>query len=427
MKRFALAVVLSFSISHFAVAQHHSGGGSSSSSSSSSGGSSSAGGYSGGSSGGYSGGSSHSSGSSGGGGYSGGSSHSSGSSGGYSGGSHSAGGSGSSVGGSSHSGGGSHSNAGSGHSGGSSNAGNSHFGYGNSSARTNMRSGTNSVEHVGNFSGPSQTGGPIGSTADRLSTFRQATASGDAWMYKSFTLDISAKNLNKAVAHREFDGKLQGVGLESSKSAYREKVGAIGINFKEGHRPNWIARMFGAKTTAPKQSVSPQLRPCLNKECKPVPVPPKPCVGKKCPVPTPPPIPTPSTGVCTNGYDAYGYCAPWGYVDRCSTQSDYCYVRFARVNRNYCGRILQQIRREQASYLQVEQTQQSSCAAGPQSQECAQASQKLQQLGNDIFQLQHQYQLCQTATGWVTADPGRSIGTAAPSPNGWPHFRPPFF
>lgn len=52
MKRFALAVVLSVSITHFAVAQHHAEGGSSSSSSGSSGGSSSGGGYSGGYSGG---------------------------------------------------------------------------------------------------------------------------------------------------------------------------------------------------------------------------------------------------------------------------------------------------------------------------------------------------------------------------------------
>ena len=418
MKRFALAVVLSVSITHFAIAQHHSGGGSSSS------GSSSSGGYGGGSSGGYSGGSNHSSGSSGGGGYSGGSSHSSGSSGGSSG----SGGSHSSNGGSSHSGGGSHSNAGSGPSGGSSNTGSYHSSHGNDSARSNMRSSTNPVERSGSFSGASQTGGSIGSTADRSSTLRQATAPTEAWMYKSYTLDISAKNLNKAVAHHEFDSKFQGVGLESSKSAYREKMAAIGIDLKEGHRPNWIARMFGAKTTRSKQSVSPQLRPCLSKECKPVPVPPKPCVGKKCPVPTPAPVPTPSTGVCTNGYDAYGYCAPWGYVDRCSTQSDYCYVRFARVNRNYCGRILQEIRREQASYQHVEQTQQSSCTVGPQSQECAQATQKLEKGGNHIFQLEHQYQLCQTASGGTAVDPSLSSDPLTPhdpQSTGWP-FLPVF-
>ena len=428
MKRFALAVVLSVSTTHFAAAQHHSEGGSSPSSTSSSGGSSSGGGYSGSSSGGYSGGSSHSSGSSGGGGYSGGgSSHSSGSSGGYSGGSHSSGAPSYSGGGSSHSGGGSHSNAGSSHSGGSNNAGNSHFSHENGSARSNVRSSTNSVEHGGTFSGASQTGG---ATADRFSTLRPASTPSEAWMHKSFTLDISANNLNKAMAHHEFDSKLQTVGLESNKSAYREKVAAIGIPFKEGHRSNWIARIFGAKANAAKHNAVPQLRPCLTKECKPIPVPPKPCVGKKCPVPSPTPVPTPSTGVCTNGYDAHGYCAPWGYVDRCSTQSDYCYVRFARVNSNYCGLILQEIRREQVAYRQLEQTQQSSCTVAPQTPECEQATQRLEKWGNHIFQLQHQYQICQTASGRTAVDPSlTSDPTAQPDPQStrWPFFSPPFF
>lgn len=420
MKRFALAVVLSVSITHFAVAQHHAEGGSSSSSSGSSGGSSSGGGYSGGYSGGSSSGASHSSGG-----------------GGYSGGSHSSGGSGNSGGysggGSSHSGG-SHSGASS-HSGGSSSpsagGANSHLRGGNSSARSNMRSSTNSAEQSDNHNGAIRGGGNFanGYSAVSGSILRQPTASGEPWMDKPYTLDISAANLSRALSHHEFDSKLQAQGLESNKSAYRDRLAALGIKAPEVHRPNWIARMFGAKATSAQPGASSQLRPCLAKECKPIPVPPKPCAGEKCPAPPPVPVPTPITGVCANGYDSYGYCLPWGYVSRCNTYGNYCYVRFARVDPNYCGRILQQIRREQANYRQVEQQQQSACAAGPQSQECTQATQKLQKLGKGIFQLEHQYQLCQTATGWTTADPSWSTGTVAapewPS-DAWPYF-PPLF
>lgn len=417
MKRFALAVVLSVSIAHFAVAQHHAEGGSSSSSSGSSGGSSSGGGYSGGSSSGAS--------------------HSSGG-GGYSGGSHSSGGSGNSGGysggGSSHSGG-SHSGASS-HSGGSSSpsagGANSHSRGGNSSARSNMRSSPSSAEQSANHNGAIHGGGNFANGHSAVSTgsmLRQPTASGEPWMDKPYTLDISAANLSRALSHHEFDSKLQAQGLESNKSAYRDRLAALGIKAPEVHRPNWLARMFGAKATPAQPGASSQLRPCLAKECKPIPVPPKPCAGEKCPPPPPVPVPTPITGVCANGYDSYGYCLPWGYVSRCNTYGSYCYVRFARVNPNYCGRILQQIRREQANYRQVEQQQQSACAAGPQSQECTQATQKLQKLGKGIFQLEHQYQLCQTATGWTTADPSWSTGTVAapewPS-DAWPYF-PPFF
>ncbi len=295
--------------------------------------------------------------------------------------------------------------------------GNSHSG--NSSARSNMRPGTSSVEHLGGANrttgvqGNTDSAGPWRGTAgrDAASQLRQ-TSGGEPWMNKPYTLDISAKNLNKALAHHELDSKLQPIGLESSKATYREKLAALGIDTKPAHRPNWFARMFGAKAPPTKDSVSPQLRPCLTKECKPVPVPPKPCVGAKCPVPPVAPTPTPSTGVCTNGYDAYGYCLPWGYIDGCNTRYNHCSVWFARVNPVYCGTILQQIRREQSAYRQVELTQQSVCATDPQGQECGHATKKLQSLGKSIFQLEDQYQLCQTQQ--VVGGPqlvGRNRGT----------------
>ena len=419
MKRLALAVVLSISITHVAVAQHHEGGSSSASSGSSgsSGGSSSGGGYSGGS-------------------------HSAGPSGGYSGGSHSSGGSGSSVG---YSGagspqmGGSHSGAGSSRSGpylpSSAAGGGSHSG--NSSARSNMRPGTSSVEHLGD---PNRTTGLQGNP-DFAGTWQgmagrsagsqlRLTSGGEPWMNKPYALDISAKNLNRALAHHELDSKLQPIGLESSKAAYREKLAAFGMDPKQAHRPNWFARMLGAKAVPPTDSVLPQLRPCLTKECKPVPVPPRPCAGAKCPVPPVAPTPTPSTGVCINGYDAWGYCMPWGYIDGCNTRYNHCYVWFARVNPVYCGTILQQIRREQSAYRQVELTEHSVCASDPQGQECGHATKKLQNLGKSIFQLEDQYRLCQTATGWSLVDPSWSAGNVAPPSwpsTSWPYFWPPLF
>ena len=401
MKRFALAVVLSFSITHFAIAQHHDGGSSSSSSSSS--GSSSGGGNSGGG-----GGASHSSSSSsGGGGYSGsggGSGHSS--SGGASGGSHSSGG------GSSHSGGFSPSHGGSGS--------NPHSGGGNGSAHSNVRS-SSSVEHVGGatrssgnrtnvISSVGLQPGVHGAASDSLT---KPVPPGQQWMQQPFVLDLPTRpDLNKALSKHEFDSKLLGVGLEPNKSAYREKLAAFGGVQQQSHRSNWIARMFGSKPPATKQAV-PQLRPCTAKECKPIPVPPKPCVGPKCPKPTPTPIPTPITGVCTSGHDVNGYCMPWGYIDRCNSFGDNCNLRFSRVNVDYCWRILREIRRQQARQNQMRVKQQSVCSTNPQNQECAQAEQDLQNATASIAQLQRQYQLCQTATGW-TSDPSSSLGSADP-------------
>jgi len=414
VKRFALAVVLSFSITHFAIAQHHDGGSSSPSSSSPSSSSSSSG-----SSGGGGGGSSHSSSSSSGGGYSGsggGSGHSS--SGGSSGGSHSSGG------GSSHSGGLSPSHAGS--------DSNPHSGGGNGSAHSNVRSSTSSVEHVGGATRSSGNRSNISSSVGlQLGAHGAASDSlvkqvppGQQWMHQPFVLDLPTRpDLNKALSKHEFDSKLLGVGLEPNKSAYREKLAAFGGMPQQDHRPNWIARMFGAKPSATKQAL-PQLRPCLAKECKPIPVPPKPCVGPKCPKPTPTPIPTPITGVCTGGHDVNGYCLPWGYIDRCNSFGGNCNLRFSRVNVDYCWRILREIRRQQALQNQMRVKQQSVCSTNPQNQECAQAEQDLQNSTTSIVQLQRQYQLCQTATGW-SSDPSSSLGTSDPFEwqySSWPPF-----
>ena len=427
MTRVALAAVLSLSFPYFAAAQHRSEGGppssppSSGSSASSSGGGYSGGGSanSGGSSSGYSGGSSHSSSSSSSGSsgsYSGGSSHSSGSS--------SSGGSGSYSGGGNH--GGSHSSGpdnpgrSGGYSGGSSSGshsggnsspshpgsgGNPNSGSRDNSPRSNMRTASAGFEHP---SGGSSSSNPaLGSNSSSGGASRpyqdsnqwrsniRGTVTPETWMRAPATLDLPTKDLNVRSVRREFDSKLQAVGLEPSKSAFRERIAVSGGG--ESRHVSWLSRVFGRKPVSASQTAAPQLRPCFDKECKPFPVPPKPCVGSKCP-PAPQPLPPPVGAVCQVGYlDQYGNCQPWGYVERCANNPyRQCNVRFSLVDEQYCWRILQEIQRQNAGLNQL-RFQRSVACSNPQSQDCVTLTSSLNDAVARVRRLEQQYQLCRAS------------------------------
>jgi hypothetical protein len=211
--------------------------------------------------------------------------------------------------------------------------------------------------------------------------------SNESWTHQPLTLDLSAKALGTLRTDEKELAKLQAVGLEPSKAEYKETLGSLPGKSGEVRHPNWVARVFGAKNRPASTLEGPQLRPCVGKECKPVPVPPKPCVGAKCPKP---PTPTPQSGVCLNGYDANGYCAPWGYVEQ-------GHVHLCRINSDYCWRILEEIGRERQIRQDLDSEQQRICSGAPQSGECAQAVINLQNSVDRINQLEDQYRMCRMA------------------------------
>jgi len=332
VKRLALVLVLQFSVPYLASAQRQGTSGSSSSSS--------AGGSSGGSTGysGGGGGGSHSSGSS-----SGSSGYSGSSSGGYSGGSHSSASGGSSPGGNY---GGSHSSA----SGGSSSGGN--YGGSHSSASSGSSSGgSHSSGSTGSPSRPSGNSGGSPSSSHANPYSPVAGSSGDihggsrdnsprsgsssiifqslptkslppsgrpesiqdqSWIHQPFQIEVRPETLDNKSLERVLSERGREVGLESSKSAYKQAMMPLGA--PEAHHVSWVGKLFGAKATSTKKAPGSQLRPCTDVECGKIP-PPKPCVGAKCPKPGPPKPPPARVGdVCGAGYQARsGTCQPWGY------------------------------------------------------------------------------------------------------------------
>lgn len=388
MTRIALAVVLAISISFLAYAQHHPGGSGSAPSgggSSSGGSSSSGGGFSGSSSGGYSGGSgaSHPS------------SSSSGSSGGYSGGSRGSSSSGASAASSNGSSSANHS----GHTyTGSASPSNSQPSGARNSANSNIRNGNTTGEgargnadysHV--YVGTDSHGGSVNSGS---------RAAGDVWMHASPSFDPAPVGLDKTQRAIFFSEQMRAMGLETSKSAYDEKLASIGV--VEPRRPSWLARMFGAKATPSKQQAVADIRkPCNGPQCRPWP-PPKPCNGPNCkPVNPPVPPPKPVSGICSSGFpNAYGLCQPWGYVGNCrwdhTLQTPGCFVNYASFDPGYCSLLLQRIQTEQAALTQLTMQKNMACSNAPQGQACFDLSQRVRDNEVRLQSLQRQYQMCRT-------------------------------
>jgi hypothetical protein len=423
VKRSALAVGLLLSVSWLASAQHQ---GTSSSSSSSSGGSAS--GSSGGSSGGYGGGggggSSHSTGSSGGSsGYGGGSS-----SGGYSGGSHS-----SSIGSSSpsHAGGyfggpssGSHSSAYSPPSPNSS--GNAHNGGRENTSHSNIRVIVTQDARRPN----SATAGTLRGAGTSNITFQSVptktlpgsappdSIQDEAWMPQPFHIALPPENLDKQTRQQMFAARVREVGLEPSKSSYKNTIASVD---GQNRHASWVGKLFGEKTNKTKPNVASQLRPCLGKECKPT-RPPKPCVGPKCQKP----VPTPVAGVCTIGYRGpNGACQPWGYFERCSypygvNSLSRCRVQWASVDSSYCRQILEELYQQRLLLQKTKFAQAMACSTAPQDLECASLTLQLKGILGRTQQLEQQYQMCSAAAGVYASGPTRIWPPGSLPSNSWP-------
>lgn len=392
MTRIALAVVLAITVPFLASAQHHpgSGGPAPSSGGASSGGSSSpGGGFSSGSSGGYSGASSasHSS------------SSSSGSSGNYSGGSR-----GDSS---------SRANAGTSPNGSSSanHSGHTYTGTVSSSSSqpSGARNSANSNIRIGNPTSEGARGNAdlsrqfyVGTNSRAGSVTSGSNTAGDVWMHASPRLNPAPSGLDKSQRAIFFAEQMRAMGIETSKSAYHDKLASIGV--VEPHRPNWFARMFGAKAAPSKQQAVADIRkPCNGPQCRPWP-PPKPCKGPNCkPVNPPPPVnpPKPVSGICSSGFpNANGICQPWGYVGNCrwdyTLQTTGCFINYASFDPGYCSLLLQRIQSEQAALTQLTMQKNMACSNDPQSTACFDLSQRVRDDEVRLESLQRQYQMCRS-------------------------------
>jgi len=387
--RIALAVVLAISIPFQVYAQHHPGGGGSTPSGGSSGSSSSSGGgFSGGSSSGYTGGSSasHSS------------SSSSVSSGSYSGGIRGGSSSGASAATSSN---------------GTSSANHSGHTYTGSASSSNSqpsggRNSANSNVRLGNATGERARGNAdyshvyVGTNSHVGSSNSGSNATGDVWMHASPRFDPAPSDLNKSQRALFFSQQMRAIGLETSKSAYHDKLASLGV--VEPHHPNWVARMLGAKAIPSKQQAVADIRkPCNGPQCKPLP-PPKPCKGANCkPVNPPPPVnpPKPVSGICSSGFpNANGLCQPWGYVGNCrwdhNLQTPGCFINYASFDPGYCSLLLQRIQSEQAALGQLTMQKNMTCSNDPQGKACFDLSQRVRDDEVRLQSLQRQYQMCRT-------------------------------
>ena len=398
MRPAALAVLLTLCVPLQLLGQRATGNPPPSSSSSSGGSANSGGGTSGGYSGG--GGASHSSGpsSGGSGGYSGGGgSHSSGASnaGGSSGGSHSGGYSG----GASSNGSRSTGSAGPNNSG--SHSGSAHQTPTPGSPQSNIRTGNAGSERwsSGN-SGSDLRNGPVFSRP----TSQVVPIQQQQWMLEAFRLNTGDADVKSALQQGKINPELKGFGIAANRAAYREEVskfGGIDISRKQ---PGWFAKHLLGKQEKQQAASTPMLRPCPSgEECKPVVLPPKPCVGKNCkPTPPPPGKPPvqPVSGICLSGVPTpTGGCAPWGYFDRCERRGN-CYLQLATVDLSYCENIMDRILREETSTIALEAQMRLVCSSDPQSPLCVSTMQDVQQTHVRIEQLRRQYQMCRMSAGW---------------------------
>jgi hypothetical protein len=327
--------------------------------------------YGGGSSGGYSGGSSHSSGSTSSGGNAGGS-HSSGSSGGY----HSSGSTGSTN-SSANSNGGASSRAASG----------GHSGATQSSAQSNVRNGNAGVERSNVQSGAGlQNGGVVSHPSSHAIPIQN-----EKFLQEAFQLHSSTSSPRTALREGKFDKELGDLGLARSKAAYYSSARGV-------KDPNWFSKHILGKQQKPEAGAVPSLRPCTGKECKPVPIPPKPCLaGTNCNSATQPTAP--SRGVCASGVlGPGGACEPWGYLD-CNRRG-VCDAHLTSVDPSYCADILSRLRQEEMSAAVQENQRQTACSSGAQSPECLRLTNDTNVSRLRVEQLQRQYQMCRLSAGF---------------------------
>jgi hypothetical protein len=421
VRRFALAIALSFFVPFPAFSQHQ---GTSNSTSSSSGGSS--GSYHGGSSGDGGGGGAayHSSGSSSG------SSGYSGGSGGYSGGSHSSAPSSSSQSGG-YSGGGSsssHSTTNSSSSSSSAVAGNANSSLRGTSSHSNIRLGLSGLEtpgvRTGNSASPdtsSHSNIRVGTdgwqlnrrTPDNYATRDLATlptpGSPDlgrpdliqdpAWLHQPIRLLLPPQNLDKHTRQEIFAERARAMGLEPSKSSFKGTMASMGD--RGARHVSWIARIFGKNAKSTDSATPPvksELRLCHGKECKVGPIPPKPCAGSNCPSPS-------TKAICGSGFrGTSGSCQPWGYLENCSypytlNSLGHCRVRWAAVDSSYCWQILRELERRKARLDQTMRAQTMACSADSHGTECMKLTQQVNQGLRQVQQLQQQYRMCAAAAG----------------------------
>jgi len=420
VRRFALAIALSFFVPFQAFSQHQ---GTSSSSSSSG---ASSGSYHGGSSGdiGGGGGSYHSSGSnSGSSGYSGGS-------GGYSGGSHSSSPTSSSQSGGYSGGGSSSSHSTTNSSSSSSVAGNANSSSRGTSSHSNIRVGLSGLEApgvpTGNSASPDTSshsnvrvgtngwqlnrGTPDSFGARDLATLPTPGSPGSgrpdliqdpAWSHQPIRLVLPPQNLDKHMREEIFAERARAIGLEPNRSSFKGTMASL--DDRGARHVSWIARVFGKNkkstdvTTPPIKS---ELRVCHGKECKAGSIPPKPCAGSNCPKPSPS-----TKAICGSGFrGTSGSCQPWGYLENCSypyavNSLGHCRVRWASVDSSYCWQILGELRRRKARLDQTRHAQTVACSADSHGSECMKLTQEVNQGLGQIQQLQQQYRMCAAAAG----------------------------
>jgi hypothetical protein len=418
VRRFALAIALSFLVAFPAFSQHQ---GTSSSGSSSSG--ASAGGYHGGSSGdsGGGGGSYHSSGSnSGSSGYSGGS-------GGYSGGSHSSAPTSSSQSGGYSGGGSSSSHSTTNSSSSSSVAGNADSSLRGTSSHSNIRVGLSGSEtpgmRTGNSASPStsphsdirvgtndwqldrRTPGNYGprdlampSSAGSPGLGRPDLTQDPAWLHEPIRLVLPPQNLDKHTRQEIFAERARALGLEPSKSSFNT-IASMGD--RGARHVSWMAKIFGKNAKATDSRTPPlksELRLCHGKECKAGPIAPKPCVGSNCPSPS-------TKAICGSGFrGASGSCQPWGYLENCSypytfNSLGHCRVRWASVDSRYCWQILRELERQKTRLDQIRPAQTMACSADSHGSQCMKLTQEVSQALRQVQELQQQYRMCAAAAG----------------------------
>jgi hypothetical protein len=419
VRRFALAIALSFFVPFPAFSQHQ---GTSSSTSSSSGGSS--GSYHGGSSGdsGGGGGAYHPSGSSSG------SSGYTGGSGGYSGGSHSSAPTGSSQSGGYSGGGSSSSHSTTNSSSSSAVAGNANSSLRGTSSHSNIRLGLSGLEtpgvRPGNSASPdtsSHSNIRVGTngwqlnrrTPDNYATPDLATLptpgspglgrpdliQDPAWLHQPIRLLLPPQNLDKHTRQEIFAERARAMGLEPSKSSFNGTMASMGD--RGARHVSWIARIFGKNAKSTDSATPPiksELRLCHGKECKAGPIPPKPCAGSNCPSPS-------TKAICGSGFrGTSGSCQPWGYLENCSypytlNSLGHCRVRWAAVNSSYCWQILGELERRKARLDQTMRAQTIACSADSHGTECMKLTHEVNHGLRQVQQLQQQYRMCAAAAG----------------------------
>jgi hypothetical protein len=241
--------------------------------------------------------------------------------------------------------------------------------------------------------------------------------------------EIPGADLDKARLDGKMTADLSKIGLAPSKQDYMQKMADLqstGRLSPEKPQSRLSKFLFGdrVKNRTPASGLQASLKPCVDKECKPVP---SPCVGKNCrPLPpcqgvncvtSPPPVVDTGCAYLLSGSPwGSGYCQPLGYIDHCDTNGT-CYAHIGQANGSYCNTIRGQLKREVKQANNLLKTQQTACSADPQGAQCSSATADYQAANTRVQQLAAQYQMCRTAAGLGAAKINLppSIVTAAPS------------